>query len=158
MLSMQTRMHQLSVESTSLSQLREWLGPIYANQNRNYQQMQLVSANNATMNRTLALLEKQIDRTKPDATSQTILNHTMAKADFATSQPVGSISQNNFSEAKKLNPAKKHASLDEIHLLRTQLTQLQSRLDELQKSNVQAAGHLEPLYTPDQPLKPIYNR
>ena len=153
--SLQVQINQLSAGATSVSQLREWLGPIYTNQNRNYQQMQLVSANNATMNRTLSLLEKQIERANEKQQSQTIRNHTIAKADYITSVPVNSMPANN---ANRQYAQAQNVNADEIKRLKSQILELQSRLEKLHSDSVQRAGHLEPVFTPDQPLKPIMNR
>lgn len=173
---LQMKVHQLSVETTSVNQLQEWLGPIYTNQNRNYQQMKLVSVNNAAINRTLALLEKQIDRGNAAKASQKIHNHTIAKADYVSSEqkdvfdrqlPAYQITKNRTIDYSKptfqtAEPATEHApkkdSENEIQRLQAQLNTIQTRLESLQNDKVRPAGHLEPVYTPDKPLKPIYHR
>ncbi len=160
---LQTQLNEMAAQSNAVGQLREWLGPIYTNQNRNYQQMQLVAANNATMNRTLSLLEKQIELAKTNHVGQMIRNHTIASADYITSDPVETTPKIVVNQPVDVPPkdersASPQDNSTEIQRLQSQLSELQSRLDQLQSNPVRSAGHLEPVFTPDKPLRPIYDR
>ncbi len=46
----------------------------------------------------------------------------------------------------------------QVDLMRREIQLLQQRLEALTESPVRPAGHLEPMFTPDQALRPIYDR
>jgi len=51
---------QMSTQATTYNELNRWLSPVYANQNRSYQQLQAVIAHAQILNQTLRSLERQL--------------------------------------------------------------------------------------------------
>ncbi len=68
------QMEKSSPATSSFNQIREWLSPIYTNQNRNFHQMKTIAANGESLSRTVRLLERKIDAKLEPVLPQTIQN------------------------------------------------------------------------------------
>lgn len=130
MASMRGQVLQLSTQVHTVNDLRNWIGPLYTNQNRTIQHIQMMSASSNALNRTLALLEKQLS-SKP----------TPAPA------PI-----------KYANPhVVQDESKSDVYYLKRQVNQLQQQLRQMQMQSdkIQPAQHLQPIYNSFQPLEPL---
>jgi hypothetical protein len=122
---------QLSTQVHTVNDLRDWIGPLYANQNRTIQHIQLLSANSSALNRTLSLLEKQLSSqatTSPTATKQ-------SKPRVAQHDPVS-----------------------EVYDIGQQIDELKQQLQkmrQMQTDKIQPAQHLQPIYNSSQQLEPL---
>ena len=155
------RLKKSAPPTNSFSQIREWLGPIYTNQNRNFHQMKTIAANSANLSRTVGLLQKKIEAKLEPSLPQTIQNRLYG--DFTETE----IANRDQVPGNRLQPqidrripdvSQRIDNSEQASLLRQQIKSLQIRLQELQQKDVRPANHLEPVYTPDRPLKPLYQR
>ena len=115
---------QMSTQMKTVDDFKNWLGPLYTNQNRTIQQIQMLAYGSNTINRTLSLLEKQ-----------------MSTNDSVSSVPV-----------KYGNRPINQDKMDsEVYDLNRQVYQLKKQLQQLQSRDVQPANHLEPIFDNEQP-------
>ena len=162
LIELQNQMKSAAAPSNSFSQIREWLGPIYTNQNRNFHQMKTIAANSANLSRTVGLLQKKIDTRLVPSWPKKIQNRLysepvvteLADSDAVTSQRLQPQIDRQIPHA----PDRIDTTEQAKYRLQHEIQALQFRLRELQKKDVRPANHLEPVYTPDQPLKPLYQR
>jgi hypothetical protein len=155
------QMEKSSPATSSFSQLREWLSPIYTNQNRNFHQMKSIAANGENLSRTVGLLERKINAKLEPVQPQTIQNRL-----YGESQSVEADSRNQAGYRRLIHQTDRLDSNDfqrvenakQANRLRNEIHALQVRLQELQQKAVRPANHLEPVFTPDRPLRPLYQR
>lgn len=122
---------QMSTQIRTVDDIRNWMEPLYTNQNRANHQMQLMGASTSALHRTLSLLEKQL-----------------------------STLQNSRTPARKFtNPhVTDSPRSDDVYDLQRQVSQLKQQLRSLQQSksaSVQPAQHLQPISNPKYSLEPI---
>ena len=109
---------QQQAQATTISQLKNWLGPMYTNPNRAIKQLDLLGFNSNSLNRTLSLLEKQMS------------NHANR-----SSKPI-----------MFTNPhVERDESSSEVYDLRSQVTRLKRELEQLKSQGVRPAQHLQPI-------------
>lgn len=128
---MRGQLVQLSTQIHTVNDLRNWIGPLYTNQNRTIQHMQMMSASSYALNRTLSLLEKQLSNN-------------------ATASPTTT----NYSGSRVVQAD----STSEVYNLKQQISELQQQLHDMQRTQtdkVQPAQHLEPIYNSNQRLEPL---
>ena len=150
-----------SPETNSVSQFREWLGPIYTNQNRNFHQMQSLATNSQNLNRTVRMLERKIEAAKPWTPPQKIQNQLYSESDSSGIGNRNRIENAGMLEQRSQNEVVQRNRIDsseQANQLRQEIHDLQQRLKVLQQEAVRPVNHLEPVFTPDQPLKPLYQR
>ena len=118
---------QMSTQMKTIDDFKNWLGPLYTNQNRTIQQIQMLAYSSNTINRTLGLLEKQ-----------------MSTNDSVSSVPV-----------KYGNRTTNQDKVDsDVYDLNRQVYELKKQLQQLQQHqsrDVQPANHLEPIFDNEQP-------
>lgn len=118
-------------QTESLAQIMSWLRPIYTNQNRNYRQLQRLSAD-------------QDGQPKNDLSK------------LETSNPI----TNRLSLPSSAQMANKlladHREM-EIARLKKELEIIDARLSRLVVKPFKRASHLEPVYVPKQQLVPIHD-
>ena len=115
---------QMSTQITTAENFKNWMGPLYTNQNRTIQQIQMLAYSANTINRTLNLLEKQMSTKVPS-------DSTHAKY----TQP----------------PIMQDKDSSQVYDLRRQVDELQRQLLQIQSQNVQPANHLQPIFDAQQP-------
>lgn len=159
--SLKRQMERSSPATSSFSQLREWLSPIYTNQNRNFHQMKTIAANGKSLSRTVGLLERKIDAKLEPVLPETIQNRLYSgsqSADSESRNQAGYRRLNHQSDRPDSNAARRADDAEHASRLRQEIHALQIRLQELQQKAVRPANHLEPVFTPDRPLRPLYQR
>ena len=128
---MRGQLVQLSTQVHTVNDLRNWIGPLYSNQNRTIQHIQMMSASSNALNRTLSLLEKQLS-SKP------------------ATPPIA---------VKYSNPhVVQHDPKSEVYDLRKQITELKQQLHKMrqvQTDKIQPAQHLQPIYNSNRQLEPL---
>ena len=146
---------------SSVSQIREWLGPVYTNQNRNFHQLQTMAADNQSLSQKVGLLERKIDAVNQSLPPRTIHNRLYGESLSARSKNHGQAEatgpphqrdQKDWGQPNRISPS------EQARRLRQEIHDLQNRLKVLQQEAVRPANHLEPVFNPDQPLRPLYNR
>ncbi len=158
---LRSQLEQSNPPSSSVSQIREWLGPIYTNQNRNFHQLQTMAANGQSLNRQVGLLERKIDAVNQSLPAQTIQNRLYGEAMPARSKnhrKAEVIRPLHQRDQKEIGQTQRIRSSELANQLRQEIHELQNRLKILQSQTVRPANHLEPVFNPDQPLRPLYNR
>jgi hypothetical protein len=139
---------RLAAVNEANDQIRQWMTPFYANQNRNFRQLQVLDAKQVAFNQTLKMLEHRIaqnqsTRPSPPIKPATVSVNLKDERPRATSRPPQR--SGNLEQAMEIQQQIK---------IQQQINELQKQLQQI-PSSVRPAGHLEPLFTPDQPLKPI---
>ncbi len=129
--SLRGQLLQLSTQVHTVNDLRNWIGPLYTNQNRTIQHLQLMSASSNTLNRTLSLLEKQL-------------------SSKAASQPT-SVKYSNPHVVQNDPDSKVYYLEREIGELKQQLQKMQ----QMRTDKIQPAQHLQPIYDSSQQLEPL---
>ncbi len=130
---LQGQMVQLSSQSNVTKHLNDWLSTLYASQNRNHQQLQILSSSTNNLNRKLAALEQHLGSQNYDNANR---NATML-APKKISNP------NVVRQASTVEPS---YDQDEIRYLQQQLRQIEKRMQEIRNTNpVQPATHLQPI-------------
>lgn len=150
---------QLTMENQAVEQYKSWLNPIYANQNRNSQQIKQLTVSNASMIQSIDWLRQKIVR--PQDSGETM--GSMDQPDASQSDAYQSVQSHDVQKkyvellAQYQQEAMNKAEKLEIQNLRWQIEKLNRQLDQMTKP-VRQAEHLEPIYTPDQPLVPLQNK
>ena len=121
---MRREMTQMSAQLGAMGELKNWLGPIYSNQNRAMHQMQMMTQSSGTLNRILAMLEKQ-----------------MSTKQMANSKPVKFTNPHVYQDPREA----------EVYSLRRQLTELKEQMNQMRPQNVAPAHHLQPIFDSKQP-------
>ena len=123
-------------QTESYAQIMSWLRPIYTNQNRNYRQLQLLSANRDE---------------KPESDLPKLETSNYKKANPINNRH---LLPSNAQVASKLLADYREA---EIAKLKKELEIIDARLSRLVVKPLQRASHLEPVYVPKQQLVPIHD-
>lgn len=146
-----------AIESASVAHLRNWVQSFETRHRQVQSQLQSALDTNGRITRTLDQLEQQmlLNTTTPTPTSNRLIrNPTIAKAQFDTDPPQATM--------QMLTPVIASDEPTESELRAKKLTgeilRLQAELKQLQQDDVKPASHLEPLYSSDQPLRPMYPR
>lgn len=114
------RLLQMQGQLETTLTLKQWLGPLYTNQNRALQQMQLLATDSAELNRTLGILEQTLKTESKKISANRVARQT---------------SRDNILGRDR-----------ELASLRSQILQLETRLQKLSNGAVRAADHQQPLY------------
>jgi hypothetical protein len=144
--SLRTGFSKHSATLANANQIRAQRNAIHANQLRNEHQIQIQNAQ-ASLNRAptgvRSWIEQEIVRRRKTANSA-------ARIDWDKQRE----------EASRITvPNREDAAVKEqAREIQRQIDELQKRLQLLQKSPVRPAQHLEPIFTNEQPLKPLYPR
>jgi hypothetical protein len=123
--------------------------------------MKTIAANGESLNRTVRLLERKIDAKLEPVLPQTIQNRSYGNSLSAESESGNQTGYRRvIHRADRLNPniSNRVDTYEQSNPLRHEIHALQVRLQELQQKAVRPANHLEPVFTPDQPLRPLYQR
>ncbi len=127
MASMRGQAVQMSTQHNNAENLKNWLGPLYTNQNRAIQQIQMLAYSSNAINRTLTLLEKQMSTKNSGGSTQ----------------------------ASNANPYLKRDEHDsEVYDLKRQVNELKKQIQQIQPQRVQPANHLQPIFDSKQ-TKPL---
>lgn len=136
---LQEQLLELKNQGESLDLVLSWLRPIYANQNRNYQQLQQLAQS----------------KTQPNPYHLSLVKPLGKKPTFNFDR---SLIPSSAQMASKSLADKREA---EIAKLKQELKKIDSRLSELvnqsENQRVQTATHLQPVYVPNEQLAPILN-
>lgn len=155
------QMEKTTPATSSFSLIREWLSPIYTNQNRNFHQLKKIAANGESLSRTVGLLQRKIDAKLEPVLPQTIQNRLYGNSRSAESDSGNQAGYRLLRhQTDRLDPdrSKGFDPSEQADRLRHEIHALQVRLQELREKAVRPANHLEPVFTPDQPLRPLYQR
>jgi prefoldin subunit 5 len=144
------------------------LESVYENLSRNNQQLEILSRNNANLERTLAALEKKITPAT-ETTPQVIRNQMYVNPPSnpifqrpTAAQPLPkNANTETFTDAVynaySNTPLDSRSSVAQSNQLREQISELTQRLQQLERSDpdVRRTGYLEPVYNTTQTLKPL---
>jgi len=117
----------LSTHHNNAENLKNWLGPLYTNQNRAIQQIQMLAYSSNAINRTLTLLEKQMSTKNSGTSTQAVYANPYLKRDERDS---------------------------EVYDLKRQVNELKNQIQQFQSQRVQPANHLQPIFDSKQ-TKPL---
>ena len=162
MAKMQEQIGRLALEHNSVDQFKDWLRPIYASQNRNAEQIQSLVASNASLNNSIGLMGQRIANLAPAPRANEPLDMRFAQPHQQKSEnryldvAISQFQKAAYEKAAYEKAAYEKAETIEIENLRQQIANLDRQLELLMKPN-RRADHLEPIFTPDQPLAPLKN-
>jgi hypothetical protein len=136
---------RLAAVNEANDQIRQWMTPIYANQNRNFRQLQVLDAKQVSFNQTLKMMEHRLAQ------------KLSKKSDPPTRPTAVSVNLKDETPQFQSVPPRLSEKLEKAIEIQQQIDQLQEQLRQIRQSSssVRPVGHLEPLFTPDQPLRPI---
>jgi hypothetical protein len=152
---------RLSAQAGFVADLQQWLGPLYSNQNRSLQQMQLLASGSSALHRTLSLLEAHLDRAnqiEPQLVKNEHAKNTRIR-EAAVDRRHGSFAGSDMPTI--ISPPKSRSILtdrqrpDELNELRQQVQQLRRELENLRDSHILPASHLQPIYQSKNQLSPL---
>ncbi len=133
------RLLQTQGQLATVESLRQWMGPLYSNLNRNHQELQRLASGSAELHRTVNQLQK--------ATSPTLQRpprHAMPKPvthERLTDQP-----RNQHSNAFSAN---------EMKMLEEQISRTLRAFQQAEQSQLRHAEHLQPILEPKR-LSPLF--
>ena len=182
LIQLQYQMTASTQDTASVEQLKAWFDPIFVTQQRNVQVIHQLSSDISALKKSLSFMGQKIAKTASSQTRNEVpifrtpdsdhrfprslrsnaaadetaffktgYNKTgFVKAGYDTA----AYDKAAFEKAAFEKAASDRAKEREIESLRRQIEQLDRQLEVLTKP-VQRAGHLAPIYTPDQPLEPL---